>query len=88
MAQGKLLDFSKDFRTKNKSRNIYHKGSKYESGHTRAISDDETPEWGKGEVDGRVGGRMDIRMRGLLKQKNTYNSNQQYGNTEEKGRRS
>ncbi len=76
---GKLLEFSEDFRTENKKRNIYNSGEKYEPGHTRALSDDMTPEWGKGEVDGRVGGWTDIKTRETLKAKNDYNSNEQYG---------
>jgi hypothetical protein len=82
MAQGKLLDFSAQFRTDNKGRNLYQSGNNYQAGHTRALSDDETPEWGKGEVDGRVGGQTDINTRETLKSKNDYHSNNQYGVSE------
>ena len=82
MAQGKLLNFSKQFRTDNKGRNLYHKNDFYQSGHTRALSDDETPEWGKGESNGRVGGWTDIQTRETLKGKNEYNVNNQYGVSE------
>ena len=82
MAQGKLLEFSKQFRVQNKTRNIYQSGNYYQVGHTRALSDDETPEEGKGEVDGRVGGWTDIQTRELLKGKNEYNANNQYGVSE------
>ena len=79
MAQGKLLELSEQFRTDNKSRNTYNGNDLYQPGHTRALSDDATPEWGKGEVDGRVGGQTDIQTRETLKSKNDYNTNNQYG---------
>ena len=75
----KLLEFSNEFREKNISRKIYHAGDFYQSGHSRAISDDKTPEWGKGEVNGRVGGWTDIQTRNHLKSKNFYNSTNLYG---------
>lgn len=76
---GALLEYSNTYRLNNKSRNIYTSQDKYTSGHTRALSDDLTPEWGKGEVNGRVGGLTDIKTRYTLKSKNTYNSGNQYG---------
>ena len=79
MPQGKLLNFSEQFRIDNKSRNMYNGTDSYQPGHTRALSDDTTPEWGKGEVNGRVGGWTDIQTRETLKGKNEYNANNQYG---------
>ncbi len=80
---GKLLDFSEPFRRENISRSIYNANDRYQSGHTRAISDDKTPEWGKGRVDDRVGGSIDIQKRQQLKTKNDYTFDNQYGVSEE-----
>lgn len=74
-----LLQMGEQFRAQNKVRNIYNSNSTYQPGHTRAISDMETPEWGKGENNGMVGGYTDIVTRINSKAQNTYNSGNQYG---------
>ena len=64
------------FRKKLIAKNDYNNNNEYNIGHPDALSTGD--EEGKGEVNGQVGGKTDIKQRKKLMAKNRFNNNREY----------
>lgn len=72
----RLLENSPQFRDANVARNTYDKNDNYNVAHPNALSDGD--EWGKGLLNGQVGGLTDIKSKDRMLAKNMYNINNPY----------
>lgn len=72
----KLDEINREFREKLMTKNGYNVNGEYVVAHKNALSDGD--EWGKGELNGSVGGQTDIIKRTTLMSKNMYNKNNEY----------
>lgn len=73
----RLLESGEEFRNNQISKNKYDKNTYYSESHPNALSDGD--EFGKGELNGSIGGITDIDQRNKQKVKNLYTSNKEYG---------
>lgn len=72
----KLEDVSLQYRTCTIVMNDYKSNKEYTAGHPDALSDGD--ELGKGELNGNVGGKTDIKTRTTLITKNKYKNTNEY----------
>jgi hypothetical protein len=72
----RLEGISLPFRKKLIAKNDYDYNDEYNIGHPDALSTGD--EEGKGEVNGQVGGKTDIKQREKLITKNKFNYNKEY----------
>ena len=75
-SSSRLLENSPQYRDRHIARNTYEVNDTYNVSHPNALSDGD--EWGKGLLNGQVGGATDIKSRQTAKAKNKYNSNNEY----------
>lgn len=71
-----LFAFSNGFRNREAVRNKYKSTDEYNVGHPNAKSDGD--ELGKGENNGSIGSRTDIRERRLSEARNFFTKNNPY----------
>jgi len=74
----RLEDISVPFRKSNIAKNGFDQNDEYNVGHPDALSTGD--EFGKGELNGQVGGATDIKVRNSLLTKNKFNRNKEYDN--------
>ena len=72
----RLLENSPQYRDTHIARNIFDKNDNYNVAHPNALSDGD--EWGKGLLNGQVGGLTDIKSKERMLVKNMYNQNNPY----------